>query len=77
MIDANPAVRVPSAFYEWMRRAYVNDMTIAVRRIVDWDRRTLSFVRLMKDIEDHPEVLTRRRFTYIPSGAPRCRRPRL
>lgn len=62
MIDANPATKVPSAFYDWMRRVYVNDLTIAIRRLVDRDRRTLSFVRLMKEIEDHPEVITRRRF---------------
>lgn len=62
MIDANPNLQVPSAFYGWMRSVYVNDMTIAIRRQVDWDRRTISFVRLMQEIEDHPEVISRRRF---------------
>jgi hypothetical protein len=62
MVDANPAIQVPSAFYTWMRAAYVNDMTVAVRRLVDRDRRTVSFVRLMQEIGDHPEVMTRARF---------------
>lgn len=63
MIDANPALQVPSAFYTWMRNAYIYDMTMSVRRLVDHDRRTVSFYRLMEDIASHPEVVTRRRFT--------------
>ncbi len=62
MVDANPALQVPSAFYTWMRTVYVYDTTIAVRRLVDRDRRTVSFVKLMDQIADHPEVVTRGRF---------------
>jgi len=62
MIAANPALQVPSAFYDWMRIAYVNDMTLAIRRLVDWDKRSISFVRLIEEIADHPEVISRRRF---------------
>lgn len=62
MVDANPALQVPSAFYTWMRTVYVYDTTIAVRRLVDRDRRTISFVWLMQQIADHPEVMTRSRF---------------
>jgi hypothetical protein len=62
MIDANPAIQVPSAFYTWMRTVYVYDTTIAVRRLVDRDRRTVSLVRLTQEIGDHPEVMTRARF---------------
>lgn len=62
MVDANPALQVPSAFYTWMRTVYVYDTTIAVRRLVDQDRRTVSFVRLMQEIADHPEVITRKSF---------------
>ncbi len=62
MIDANPALKVPSAFYDWMRSVYLNDMTIAIRRLTDRDERSISFVNLMGEIADHPEVMTRRRF---------------
>jgi hypothetical protein len=68
MIGANPALQVPSAFYTWMRAAYIYDMAMAVRRLVDRDRRTISFYRLMDDIADHPEVMTRRRFTVRYPG---------
>lgn len=68
MIDANPNLQVPSAFYDWMRLVYVNDMTVAIRRLVDWHPRTISFIRLMREIEDHPEVITRRRFVHGYKG---------
>jgi AbiU2 len=69
MIDAKPALRVPSAFYDWMRLAYVTDMTAAIRRLVDWDRRSISLVRLIEEIADHPEVISRRRFVSLYRGA--------
>jgi hypothetical protein len=62
MVDANPALQVPSAFYTWMRTVYVYDTTMAIRRLIDRDRRVVSFVKLMTEIADHPEVMTRRRF---------------
>jgi len=62
MVDANQNLKVPSIFYDWMQRVYVHDMTIVIRRLVDWDKRTVSLIRLMREIEDHPEVITRRRF---------------
>ena len=62
IIQANPRLNVPSAFYDWMRRVYITDMTIDIRKLVDWDRRTVSFVTLMQEIEDHPEVISRRRY---------------
>lgn len=68
IIEANPRLHVPSAFYDWMRRVYITDMTLSIRRLVDWDRRTIAFVRLMQEIEDHPEVITRQRFVYKYKG---------
>jgi hypothetical protein len=64
MVDANPALQVPSAFYDWQRSLYVVDMTIAIRRLVDWDDRSISFVQLMEDIAKHPDVLSRRGFVH-------------
>jgi len=68
MVDANSALQVPSAFYGWMRIAYINDMTVAIRRLVDWNKRSISFVKLIEEIADHPEVITRRRFVARYQG---------
>ena len=50
IVDANPAVKVPSAFFDWMRLAYVTDMASAVRRITDHRNDTISLRRLMDEI---------------------------
>lgn len=64
LIQTNPRLQVRSAFYDWMRSVYVTDMTVSIRRLVDWDKRTISFIRLMEDMKRHPEVISRRRFTH-------------
>ena len=68
MIDAKPALQVPSACYDWMQLVYVTSQASAIRRLVDWDRRSISLVRLIEEIADHPEVLSRRRFVGLYRG---------
>jgi len=63
LIQDNPRLQVPSAFYDWMHRAYVTDMSIHIRRLADRDKRSTSLYNLVKDIEDYPQVISRRRFT--------------
>jgi hypothetical protein len=66
IVRANPAVReAPGDFLAWMRRLYIESTTITLRRLVDRDKRTISFVRLMSEIADHPEVLSRDRFVRL------------
>ncbi len=64
LIQTNPRLQVRSAFYDWMRTVYLTDMTVSIRRLVDWDKRTISFIRLLGDMIRHPEVISRRRFTH-------------
>jgi hypothetical protein len=68
IIEKNAQLNVPSAFYDWMRIVYVTDMTISIRRLVDWHKDTISFVRLMEEIMKQPDVITRRRFTQPYKG---------
>lgn len=63
LIQDNPRLQVPSAFYGWMHATYITDMTIGIRRLVDRDKRTISLHNLIKVIEHHPEVVSRRRLT--------------
>jgi hypothetical protein len=68
MIDANPAIQVPSVFYDWMRRAYLADQTSAIRRLADHRKDVVSLRRLIAEIADHPEVISRRRFVGLYRG---------
>jgi hypothetical protein len=45
-----------------MQRAYWMEQAVAIRRLVDWDKRAISLIRLIEQIADHPEVLSRRRY---------------
>lgn len=64
LIEDNPRIQVSSAFYDWMHGSYVTDMSVHIRRLADRDMRAISLYNLLKDIEHHPEVISRRRFTH-------------
>lgn len=66
IVQANRRVQVPSSLFGWMRRRHIETMTLGIRRLVDWDRCTISLVRLIEEIAGHLEVLTRRRFIRMP-----------
>jgi hypothetical protein len=64
LIQDNPRLQIPSVFYDWMHKAYVTDMAIHIRRLTDRNKKSISLYNLMQDIERHPEVMSRRRFTH-------------
>ena len=59
IIDANPRIQRPSAFYEWMAAVYSDSGLMAVRRQIDKDPQSFSLVRLLCEIVKHPRVLSR------------------
>lgn len=64
MVEANPTLHVPSAFYDWLRLIYVNDVAMAVRREVDRNPKSISLLQLIDDIARNPDVITRRRWVH-------------
>ena len=64
LVEANPALHVESAFYRWLRLIHVNDITMAIRREVDRNPRSISFLQLIDDIARHPHVISRRRWVH-------------
>lgn len=65
MIKNNPKIQKPSSFYEFLGSVYVASALIGVRRQVKVDKQSISFVRLLKEICDTPEVLSRTRFVDL------------
>lgn len=65
IIDANPRIQRPSAFYEWMAAVYSDSGLMAVRRQRDKDSRSISLARLLSEIVDYPRVLSRERFVGL------------
>lgn len=57
----NPSLP-PSAFPDFFAAMYAESQGASVRRLLDMDTRTFSLTLLLKEIEDNPEVLSKRRF---------------
>ena len=65
IIDANSQIQQPSSFYGWMGTLYAATGAAGVRRQVDLDKQSISFVRLLEEIIKWPEVLSRKRFVTL------------
>ena len=68
IISNNKNLHIGSTFYEWMGAAYATSMSVALRRQVDEDDRSISFINLLKRIRSHPQVLSRSRYTSLFRG---------
>ncbi len=65
IIEANPKIHLPSSFYQWMGTHYAVYASIGLRRQIDKDQRTISLRRLLEEIRDQPEVLSRERYVAL------------
>jgi hypothetical protein len=65
IVQANPAIQSPANFHQWVRVNYVVAQALAIRRQVDRDKRTVSLRRLMDEIIDRPEVVSRERYLSL------------
>ncbi len=59
IIDANPKIQIASSFYDYMTYTYATYMVMGIRRQIDADRRSISFVSLLEEIIRDPQILTR------------------
>lgn len=72
IIRRNPKINIGSCYYEWMGSMYATAMSVAIRRLVDNDPNSISFMRLLREISDHPTVLSRARYKarFVNSQSP-------
>ena len=59
IIRKNQRIQIGSTFYDWMGSAYATSMSVAVRRQVDEDSRSISFVNFLKQIQARPHLVSR------------------
>lgn len=69
IIRANPKIQVESSFYEWMRNVYATSAVIGVRRQLDKDKKSISFMRLLEEIRNKPEIISRKRYISLYSNS--------
>lgn len=69
ILNSNEELRkMDNTILLWMRDAFTTDLVISIGRLCDRDRRSLSFVRFLEELKNHPEYLTRERHVkfYAP-----------
>ena len=69
IIKNNPKIQKPSSFYEFLGSVYVHSALMGVRRQVKADKQSISFARLLEEICNTPEVLSRPRFVALYRGS--------
>ena len=65
IIEANPCIHTPSLFYKWMAGIYGSSVTVGIRRQQDGDRDSVTLRRLLEEIQDNPQVLSRDRYVAL------------
>ncbi len=69
IIKNNPKIQKPNVFYEFLGSVYVASALMGVRRQAKIDKDSISFARLLKEICDTPEVLSRTCFVALYKGS--------
>jgi len=65
IIKNNLKIQKPSSFYEFLGSVYAASALMGIRRQVKIDGDSISFARLLKEICDTPEILSRNRFVAL------------
>jgi len=66
IIGKNPKfTQNPNDFNEWMLRVYTDSIALAVRRQVDKGKDVISLRRLLEELRDYPEIVTRNYYLEI------------
>ena len=68
IIQTNPEIQLASSFYEWMGTSYATTQVIGVRRQLDKDPDSISFVRLLGEVAANPQVLSRGKWNLLKAG---------
>lgn len=62
IVAANPRINKPSLVYHWIGQLYAMSAAVAVRRLLDKNRRSISLATIVQRLTDNPALMTRRRF---------------
>ena len=74
IIRENPRIQKPSAFYSYLARTYLSHALAGLRRQTELQKDSISFVRLLGEIAENPEELSR---SYFNSRHPHSNGPDL
>lgn len=62
ILKFNKNIQAPALLHRWMTDNYAARISLGIRRLSDHDKRAISLYRLIKEIGDNPDALTRNWF---------------
>ena len=68
IIEANPRIQIPNAFYDFMGGSYAAYAAMGIRRQARYHKDSISFIGLLGDIADNPHALTRGYYVSLYGG---------
>ncbi len=69
LIKKNKKIQKPSIFNKYMGDTYISHVIIGIRRQVKIDNKSISFARLLSDINKDPIKITRNYFINLYKGS--------
>jgi hypothetical protein len=69
IIKTNRRIHQPSAFYSYLGNTYVSHAVMGVRRQLKVDNQSISFARLLEEILDSPQTLSREYYIDLYKGS--------
>lgn len=70
IINNNPKIQKPSVFYEYFGVSYSALIFMGIRRQVKTDKNSISFARLLEEIIETPDILSRTRYVSLYKVSP-------
>jgi hypothetical protein len=64
IIRGNPKIDKPNDFYGWMAEMYAHAMSVAIRKMIDKNRSTISFQKFLEKLKANPSVISRSRYKH-------------
>src|SRR5260370_38591736 len=60
IVKKNPDIESPADYHWWIRNNYISFIAMSIRRQAEWkDPDIISLGKLLKELEENPEVVTR------------------
>jgi hypothetical protein len=69
LIKKNKDIQKPSSFYEYFANTYIAFIVMGIRRQIKNDQQSISFVRLLSEIADQPQIISREYFKSLYKGS--------
>jgi hypothetical protein len=67
--EANPSLQNNNPFVVWLWENYIFSAALGVRRLCDKDKRSISLLLLLEEMQREPEILSRERYTTLFRGS--------